>query len=140
MIKRILIDSCVWIAAFYKKDKNHNLGKAFLEWLNEQNNLEIIITDFIIAETLNYLRKKARDQRIVKEIIETYFDDEKTEIFFTQEEQFHGALDVFQKYKKLSFVDSTIVISYFNLKPDYLLSYDSGFNVFKNIIRYEYPQ
>ncbi len=136
----ILVDSCVWIAAFYKRDKNHELGKQFLDWLKNEENIKIIITDYIISESITYLRKKAGNSKFINEPINLFLEDQRFEIYFTLEDYFYKAMEIFQKYKKLSFVDSTMLITYFNLKPDYLLSYDSGFNAFKNIIRYEYPQ
>lgn len=139
-MKQIIVDSCVWIAAFYKRDKNHDRGKKFLDWFNKHESIKVIITDYIISETLTYLRKKTKNSKSVKEVIDLFLEDERFEIYFTLENFFYNAMEIFKKYEKLSFIDSASVVFYFNLKPDYLLSYDSGFNAFKNIVRFEHPQ
>ena len=138
-MKKILVDSCVWIAAFYKKDKNHPLGVQFLEWFKKQENILIITTDYIISETITYLRKKAKNKNSIKDIIDLFLIDQRIEIYFTSESFFHRAMQIFIKYDQLSFVDSTLIVFYINLKTDYMLSYDVGFNSYKDIIRFESP-
>lgn len=138
-MKKILVDSCVWIAAFYKKDKNHPLGVQFLEWFKKQENILIITTDYIISETLTYLRKKAKNKNSIRDIIDLFLIDQRIEIYFTSESFFHRAMQIFIKYDQLSFVDSTLIVFYINLKTDYMLSYDVGFNSYKDIIRFESP-
>ncbi|KKL66523.1 hypothetical protein LCGC14_2144160 [marine sediment metagenome] len=138
--KKILVDSCVWIAAYYKQDKYHEKGKLFIEWLKSQRNVEIIIIDNIIIETLTFLRKKAKDPATVNEVANIFMEDDRIEVYITSEEAFYKGLEIFRKYKALSVVDSIIVVFYLNLNPDYLLSYDVRFNSYNEIIRFEEPQ
>lgn len=140
MIKKIIVDSCVWISAFYKKDKYYEKGKLFLDWLKKQNDIQIIITDNIITETLTFIRRKAKNPSLVNKIIDIFLDDDRIEIYYTPEIVFLKALNIFQRYEKLSMVDSTIIVFYINLNPDYLLSYDETFNSYKELIRYEQPR
>ncbi|MFX1259845.1 MAG: type II toxin-antitoxin system VapC family toxin [Promethearchaeota archaeon] len=138
-MKKIIVDSCYWITAFAARDKYHKIGKKFLRWLKKQEKIKILITDFIIIETLSFIRRKA-DPIKANEVIDFFLKYEKIEIYYNDEEIFNEAIEIFKKYTKLSLVDCTIVIVYLNQKCDYLLSYDYGFDTYQEIIRFEQPQ
>lgn len=128
-MRKFFVDSVVWIAAFLKNDVNHQKGKLFLEWFEKQDKIKIFINDYVISEIAAYMRKKAKNQPLlINKIIDMFYEDPRIEIFFTSEDNFNLAVDIFKNYEKLSLVDSIIVYHCLNNKIDYLISFDSGFN------------
>ncbi len=133
-MKKIIVDSCVWIAVYLKKDKYHQKGKYFFDWLGEQDNVKIIINDFIISETLTFLKRKGRNfPKSINEVIELFQNDRRIDIFYTSKDLFNEAIRVFKKYEDLSVVDSIIFSFYFVIEPNYLLTYDKRFFSFDHL-------
>jgi len=83
-MKIIIVDSGVWISAFLKKDKYHPQGKKFLIWLNSQNYIKIVSTDYIISEILAYLRRKA-DPLLANDALEMMLNHEKIDVYYSNE-------------------------------------------------------
>ncbi len=131
-MKIIIVDSGIWISAFLKKDKHHDKGSKFLTWLNSQNTIRIVITDYIISEILAYLRRKA-DPLLANNALDMILTHEKIDVYYSSEEIFDKSVEIFKKYKQFSLVDATIVFFYLKLECDYLISYESGFNSFREI-------
>lgn len=139
-MRKFLVDSVVWIAAFLKNDDHHQKGKLFLEWFEKQDKNEIFINDYIISEIAAHMRKKAKNQPLlINKIIDMFYEDPRIEIYYTSEENFNLAIDIFKNYEKLSLVDSIIVYHYLNNKIDYLISFDSGFDSHREINRITDP-
>ena len=124
-MKKIIVDSCVWIAVYLKKDKYHQRGKYFFDWLEEQDKVKIVINDFIISETLTFLKRKGNKfPKSISEIIKLFEKDERIDIFYTSKDLFNEAIGVFKKYEELSVIDSIIFSFYFIIEPNYLLIHD----------------
>ena len=139
-MRKFLVDSVVWIAAFLKNDDHHQKGKLFLEWFEKQDKNEIFINDYIISEIAAHMRKKAKNQPLlINKIIDMFYEDSRIEIYYTSEENFNLAIEIFKNYEKLSLVDSIIVYHYLNDKIDYLISFDSGFDSHREINRITDP-
>ena len=137
---KIIVDSGVWIALFYKQDDNHKLGIKFHKWFKKQENVKIYINDHIIAEVIARIKNKSRNKKeLTKKIINMFLNDERINVLYTSKELFGLASDVCIKYEKLSLVDSIIYCNYYQIKPNCLLSYDQGFNSDQNMIRFEDP-
>lgn len=137
-MKKIIVDSCIWINAFIAKDKYHENGKKFLDWIKIQENIKILITDFIISETLAFIRKRTEPIK-ANEVINFFLKYEKIEIYYNTEEIFKEAIEIFKKYTQLSLVDSSTIIVYLNQNCDYLLSFDDGFDSYREINRVSMP-
>lgn len=99
-----VFDSNVWIALFNQRDATHSLAID----AKEESNFEVILPDFILAETASVLKYKAGFQ-IAKKFIVFVQDNEDVEIMYTS---FH--FDNFIKSflttgrNNLSFVDSSL--------------------------------
>lgn len=133
-MKKIIVDSCVWISVYLKKDKYHQKGKYFFDWLGDQKNIKIIINDFIISETLTFLRNKGGAfPKSINEIIELFQNDKRIELFYTSKDLFDKSINIFKKYEELSVVDSIIFLFYFIVEPNYLLTYDKRFFSFDQL-------
>ncbi|KKN02440.1 hypothetical protein LCGC14_1117730 [marine sediment metagenome] len=139
-MKALIVDSCVWNAAFHKRDNHHEKGRKFLEWFNNRNDIKVYINDYIISETLAFLRRKLTKRvDITNKIINMFLTDERIEVFYTSKENFNLAIDIFRQYDKLSLVDSIIVLNYLKTEPICLISYDEGFDTYTKITRLEDP-
>lgn len=111
-MKKIIVDSCVWIAVYLKKDKYHQRGKYFFDWLEEQDKVKIIINDFIISETLTFLKRKGKKfPKSISEIIKLFQKDERIDIFYTSKDLFNEAIGVFKYILVYSFLFSIVSIS-----------------------------
>lgn len=133
-MKKIIVDSCVWIAYYLKKDKFHKKAEYFLSWLEDQEDIKIIINEYILSETLTFLRRKVRSSlKNLKKVMDFFLNDERIDLFYTNPDLFNEALKIFEKYDKFSITDSIIFLLYFNLKPNYLLTYDDDFFSFENM-------
>lgn len=140
-MKGIIVDSNVWNSAFYERDDHRKKGKIFLNWMNKQKDIKVIINDYIISETLTFVRKKTKkNPSIAIKIINLFFQDPRIEIFYTSKENFNLAIDIYKKYGELSLVDSIIVLDYINIEPLCLISYDEGFDTYGRIIRFSDPR
>ena len=139
-MRKFFVDSVVWIAAFLKNDVHHQKGKLFLEWFEKQDKIKIFINDYIISEIAAHMRKKAKNQPLlINKIIDMFYEDPRITIYYTSEENFNLAIEIFKNYEKLSLVDSIIVYHYLNNKVDYLISFDSGFDSHREINRITDP-
>ncbi|MHA1661248.1 MAG: PIN domain-containing protein [Promethearchaeota archaeon] len=135
-MKKFFVDSVIWIAAFLRNDNHHQKGKLFLEWFEKQDKIKIIINDHIISEIAAHMRKKAKSKPLlINKIIDIFYEDPRIEIYYTSEENFNLAIEIFKNYEKLSLVDSIIVYHYLNNKIEYLISFDSGFDSYREINR-----
>ncbi|KKK40334.1 hypothetical protein LCGC14_0786520 [marine sediment metagenome] len=139
-MKIVIADSNIWIGAFVSKDKWHKNGKRFLEWLYNQKNIRVIVpigvVYEVIARILNNTDGGFEKANKAFELFMTYPD---FEIYYNTEESFNEVKNVFQKYKKFSLVDSTIVILYENKGCNILFSTDSDYNACPFIYRLEFP-
>ena len=137
---KIIVDSGIWIALFYKQDDHRNLGILFDNWFKKQKNIQIYINDHIISEVIARIIKKDRNRKeLTKKIIKLFLNDERINVLYTSKEVFLQALEICKKYEKLSLVDSLIMCNYYQINPNCLLSYDQGFNSDPNLIRFEDP-
>ena len=82
------------------------------------------------------MRKKAKNQPLlINKIIDMFYEDLRIAIYYTSEENFNLAIEIFKNYEKLSLVDSIIVYHCLNNKVDYLISFDAGFDSHREINR-----
>jgi len=139
-MKIVIADSGIFIGAFITKDKWHENGKRFLQWLNKQKNVRVILPIGVIYEVIAGILNKVNGgfEKAFKalELFMTYPD---FEIYYNTEESFKEVRNIFKKYKKFSLVDSTIVILYENKGCNILISTDSDYNCCPFINRLEFP-
>lgn len=124
---KFMIDSCVFIAALNPKDKFHNDGKEILEKiLKKQTRHTLIINDYIIDETVTYLRKKASYDVSIK-ILDLLFNPNYFTLVKVTDYDLRQAYFIFKKYDKLSFTDAIIVATMYSNDIKRLISFDSDF-------------
>jgi len=128
------IDSCVWIAAFNKKDVKHEPAKEIVTAIIEGRIKNAMITDYIFNEVVTYIRKKI-NANASNQAANALLDSEHVMIANIDETSFIAAFHVFQGYDALSFTDATTVVLMKNLKVKTLFSFDSGFDGINDVQR-----
>lgn len=108
---RLFVDTSAWIALTNEDDQNHALAQRFYESDCKSGTRRLITTDFILSETLTFLR-----YRFGVHIAEKFWmaynqavHNGLVELFSIDEETFSEAIDLFFKYRdqKFSVVDCT---------------------------------
>lgn len=139
-MKRIIIDSCIWIGAFIKKDKYHRNGKEVLKWLEEQQNVKVLVPIGVIYEvTASIMENKYGGFRKAKMVFDLFLNHEKFDIYYNSEQMFQEIENIFKKYEIFSLVDSTIILLYINKNCHILFSTDNDFNHCNFVNKLEIP-
>jgi len=130
----IFIDTGVWIAAIAKKDEHHKEASKIIKWANQQTEYRIIVTNLILAEVANFLKRK-KYIKPAKELADLFTTNEKIDMYFDDEIISDIAIGLFKQMDRLSYVDANSVVFCRQLKCDYIISFDSDFDGIENIIR-----
>ncbi|NHI91372.1 MAG: PIN domain-containing protein [Candidatus Lokiarchaeota archaeon] len=132
----IFIDTGVWIGAFVKRDQYHKKAKSIINWVNSQNKYKIIVTNLIMAEVANFLKRKNYGTP-ARKIVEIFNTDEKIDLYFDDEKMSEITVHLFNQYDRLSYVDANSIAFYWKLKCAYIFSFDSDFDGIRDIKRLE---
>ena len=130
-MKRILVDTGHWVGAFYKKDNVEwrKLGINFMEWfeIQDKKNIQIIITYGILTEVITRLITKT-SFNIANRVLNFFLKNDKIIIYNDAYKYKEEIFEIFRKFKEFTLVDAEIVVRYFNLNCDYLISTADEFN------------
>ncbi|MHC1623558.1 MAG: type II toxin-antitoxin system VapC family toxin [Candidatus Methanospirareceae archaeon] len=130
-----IIDSVVLIGAFYKNDQWHKRSAPIIMKADEGELGDLIISDFIVAEVLNFFNKRVGH----KAAIECLNQLESNEFFHIEritDEQYVMGKDIyFRTYDRLSFVDALTLAYMKSNGIKHIYSFDSEFDGIKGITR-----
>ncbi len=126
---RVFVDTGAWIALTDKTDDYHKAALKIHAYL-EENNAWLITSDYIIDETITWLRYKAGHKAAVK-FWSRVNNSRVTEIIDVDTEIKNSAWKTFLKYTdhELSFTDCTSFAIMKKHKLPKVFSYDSHFKV-----------
>ncbi len=143
MSVKCLIDTGIIFSMINEKDENRENGLKFAESIKSEQ-ISPIITDYIVDELLTRIITKLSIVEAIKvrDFIESgYFEFHKIE-----ESEYEETFRIFFKYnqnrrkkKGISFTDCSNVVVASKLSIKQIASFDSGFDVFKNICRIGEP-
>ena len=134
----VIIDSGIWIGFYNNRDEHHYKAVELMKEINTGTYGNLISTDYIIDESLNYcLVKYSPDKSLfVGEAIMS-----TTEILKINQEIFDKSWDLFKLDKKkptngklLSFTDCTTIIIAKSLNIEYIATFDSRFKKYINTV------
>ena len=129
----MIVDSVVWIALKYKRDKYHlQATTKFKEILKSKK--KITVTDYIISETYAFLLRKSSYQ-VALDTLKMFFNSKSINILYNGEKSFRQTLSICEKHSELSFVDANIVLNMNMRGINDIFSYDNGFDNIKKIYR-----
>lgn len=121
----MFIDSGIWIALKYQKDKYHEQAKKLIPVLNK--NKRNMITDYIILEVYAFLLRKANYQ-VAAETLEMFLRSKTIRIIYNSKNDFLESNKLAQRYSELSLADSNIVYHMRKSKSNRIMSFDPNFD------------
>lgn len=123
----IFVDAGPFIAFCSKRDENHELSKLIFNEIDKGHYGEIITSDYIVTETVNFLFKKGQKEDALllgKRIFGGYNVTHVDEIIF------QSAWSKFSRLKPFSLTDCTnlAIIEKYNVET--IFTFDSEFKSF----------
>lgn len=132
-----VIDSAVLIAAFLRRDARHADASPILYAADEGDIGPLLVTDYILAETLNFLQRKGTPD-MAREVLRRLEASSGFRIERLPDSVYAAARhDVYPRYPTLSFVDACTVALMAHQRLTTLYSYDSGFDAVASLSRME---
>ncbi len=127
----IFVDTGPFIAYYSKMDENHELSKLIFKELDEGHYGEVVTSDYVVTEAVNFLFKKSRKEdalNLGKKIFGSY------SVTHVDENIFQEAWGKFANLKPFSLTDCTslVVAKHYNI--DTIFTFDSGFKNFVKTI------
>ena len=102
----MIVDTVVWIAIKYKRDKYHaKARKTFPELIKTK---KIVVTDYIVIETYAFLLRKV-SSKIALETLDMFMSSNQIQIITNDSTTFENTYHIIKQYESLSFTDSNIV-------------------------------
>lgn len=133
------VDSNVLIAAAIAGDADHDRGRAIVEGVDARDLPTARISNYVIAEVLNYVHARDRHERAL-DFYERLSRSVGFEVVQATKEDYLDALDGFGRHDQLSFVDATIVAFMRRTELSYLYSFDDDFDGVPGITRLTVPE
>ena len=102
----MIVDSVIWIALKYEKDKFHSKANKIRTSLFERN--QIYVTDYIIIETYSFILRKVGIETAV-ETLKMFQTSDRITVIYNDVASFKETLELVNVYPFLSIVDANIV-------------------------------
>lgn len=121
------IDTSAHIALINKKDQNHQRARDYY-FENLSSGLKLISTNFVICETLNFLRSRISLQTATK-FRNSVYSSNILEITYVSRDIEEEAFNIFKKYtdKDFSFTDCTSFATMKHLNLNAAFTFDKHF-------------
>ena len=127
-----VIDTNIFIASFFRDEVHHESAKRIIQKIEKEN---AIYSDYILAETLNWIRNK-KGLNISVQALDSIIES-KIKLIKIEERHILSATELFRKYEDLSFTDCTTIALMFDIGIKQIYSFDSDFDSIPNVIRLE---
>jgi len=128
------VDSTVFIAAVFMKEKHHKEGKAIITFVEEGAPGTFIITDYILDEVVTFVRKRKSAVASI-EVLEAMIYSPHLRLVKVENRHFEAGLQLFRTYERLSFTDAVSVAVMRDLNIDVIYSFDGDFDGVPGIAR-----
>lgn len=129
-----LVDTNVVLARADSDDPNHETAKRIVSAIDQGDLPTGRVTNYVVAELLNFTRER-RGQRYAMDLYERLNRSAGFEIVHAAQKDFSTALDHFETYEGLSFVDATLVAYMEREDVEYLYSFDDDFDAVDDVTR-----
>lgn len=132
------VDTVILAAAALRRDVRHKDASAIISAIVKGKAGKCLFTDYILAETLTLIRFHTRGGvDASNKMYELLLSSKNLEMARLSDGEIKVAGEIFKKYPRLSFVDSTTVALMFERGIKDLLSFDEGFDAIPGIVRHE---
>ena len=132
--KPSLLDTTVFIAAAFPREKHHKEGRSIITSVEEGVLGEPVITDYILDEVVTFVRKKVGAAASI-EILDAMANSPRLRLVIVESRHFEAGLQIFRTYEGLSFTDAISVAVMRDLGIEVIYSFDSDFDGIPGIVR-----
>ena len=132
IIKEAIFDSGVFIGSKYSRDQYNEEAIKILENLKDGNVGKVYITNYVLAETVNFLLTKAGFE-MADETLDYLTATDDIEI--VEVEDLEIIKEIFKQYKNLSITDCSLVALSEKLKIKEIFSFDKHFDAIRGLKR-----
>jgi predicted nucleic acid-binding protein len=129
----IVIDSCVFVAAFSKKDANHAAAVRLLAEIREGLWGRVLVPEYVFVEVMNFLHRRSGPTRAL-EFMEALSGTADSEVV-PSSPSFDRALELYKARAQSgpSFADAGIVAAAERRDARNVATFDEGFRAFPRI-------
>ena len=132
--KPSLLDTTVFIAAAFPREKHHKEGRAIITSVEEGALGEPVITDYILDEVVTFVRKRKGAAASI-EMLDAITHSPRLRLVKVESRHFEAGLQIFRTYEGLSFTDAISVAVMRDLGIEVIYSFDSDFDGIPGIVR-----
>ena len=129
-----LLDTTVLFAAAYRRDANHDAGLPILRGIDNGSLPQVIVLDYVLAETLNGLVTNSGNDAAV-DLLDRIERNDRFQIATFTADELSAGKSLFRRYDSLSFVDSCIAAYMQAESISYLYAFDDDFDVLDGVRR-----
>lgn len=131
---RALVDTTVLFAAAYRRDAAHEAALPILQGVDSGDLPEVVILDFVLAETLNGLTARAGHDAAV-DFLDRVEENTRIHLDSLTADAFAMAKGIFRQFERFSFVDACVVAYMQTEGLGYLYAFDEDFDAAEDVYR-----
>ena len=132
IIKGAIFDSGIFIGSKYSRDQYNKEAEKILNNLKDGNIGKVYITNYVLAECVNFLLTKA-GFKMADETLNYLTGTDDIEL--VEVENLIRIKEIFNKYKNLSITDCSLLVLSEKLKIKEIFSFDKHFDSVKGLKR-----
>jgi len=133
-ISSSFLDTTVFIAATFPKEKHHKEGREIIASVEEGALGKPVITDYILDEVVTFVRRRKGAAASI-EILDAMVYSPHLRFVKVESRHFEAGLQLFRTYERLSFTDAVSVAVMRDLDIEVIYSFDSDFDGIPRIVR-----
>lgn len=131
---RALVDTSVLFAAAYRNDSTHERAIPILQGVDTGALPEVVVLDFVLAETLNGLTTNAGHDAST-DFLDRMEENIRVHIESLTADGFATAKSLFRQHERFSLVDACLVAYMHGKGLNYLYAFDKDFDAVEDIHR-----
>lgn len=129
-----LLDTTIFIAAAFPKEKHHKQGSAIVTSIERGDLGKPVITDYVLDEVVTFVRKRKSVQASI-EVLDAMLYSPNLRFVKVDNRIFESGIQLFRTYERLSFTDAVSVATMRDLEIEVIYSFDSGFDGIPGVTR-----
>lgn len=129
-----VVDTNVLFATSSARDEYHERARAIVRGIDHGDLPEVVVTDYVVAETLNLVGEKITPQTAT-DLLDRLIEGAHFDVRHTPQSDFKTGQALFRRYPDLSFVDATIAAFLQRTEIEYLYSFDDDFDSLDDVTR-----
>jgi len=129
-----LLDTTVFIAAAFSREKHHEEGRVIVASVEEGVLRKPVITDYILDEVVTFVRRRKGAAASI-EVLDAIVYSPNLRLVKVEDRHFEAGLQLFRTYERLSLTDAVSVAVMRDLSIGVIYSFDSDFDGVPGIVR-----